>query len=94
MLYFRGLAAATILTMIQDTAADPCARGLMNIAGNWYCQAVDSIRYSNVGTAGTYRQVVAMNSDGSCKSTTKQFKGPLSPLDEEVRLLSVDLPGD
>lgn len=39
----------------------------------------------NVGTAGSYKEVIQMNSDGTCKRRAKPFSGPLSPLDEEVR---------
>jgi len=54
------------------------------IAGNWYCQAVDAIKYSNVRTQGSYRQVVEMSANGGCKSKLKSVSGPLCPLNEEV----------
>jgi hypothetical protein len=61
--------------------ADPCAE----IDGNWYCQPVKAIQYSNVGTPGAYNDIIAMDSsNGSCASVPKSFSGPLSPLDEEV----------
>jgi len=59
--------------------------GRQEIEGNWYCQSVKAIQYSNVGSSGTYKQITNMAADGSCSSTMKQFSGPLSPLDEEVR---------
>jgi hypothetical protein len=65
--------------------AIPSAVGGKEIEGNWYCQAVKAIQYSNVGSSGTYKQITSMHSDGSCSSTMKQFSGPLSPLNEEVR---------
>lgn len=46
---------------------------------------VDAIRYSNVGTPGTYQQVTEISTDGTCTSSPKQFAGPIAPLDEEVR---------
>jgi len=79
-----AVATAAILVTLACINADLCSSGSTEIGGNWYCQAVQAIQYSNVGTAGSYNQVTAMSSDGSCSSTPKSFSGPLSPLDEEV----------
>ncbi|KUJ24321.1 uncharacterized protein LY89DRAFT_572863 [Mollisia scopiformis] len=61
-----------------------CALGSQEIDGNWFCQPVSGIQYSNVGSPGAYNRIVAMNTDGSCDSVPQSFSGPLSPLDEEV----------
>lgn len=73
------LATAYILS-----SAVSIASGCSEVSGNWYCNPVDAILYSNVGAPGTYNQVTDMSSDGICSSTPKSFSGPLSPLDEEV----------
>ena len=72
------------LTFLWKVQADLCAAGSQEIGGNWYCQAVTGIQYSNVGTPGTYNSVIDMTSEGVCSSQPKHFSGPLSPLDEEV----------
>lgn len=77
-------AVAILLALLAGVGADLCASGATEIAGNWYCQAVDAIQYTNVGTAGTYSAIVSMNPDGTCSSTQKSFSGPISPFDEEV----------
>jgi hypothetical protein len=51
--------------------------------GNWYCQPVQAIRYSNVGSPGSYNRITKME-DGSCSSTPNAFSGALAPFDEEV----------
>ncbi|KAF7902776.1 hypothetical protein EAF00_002679 [Botryotinia globosa] len=73
------LATAYILS-----SAVSIVSGCSEVSGNWYCNPVDAILYSNVGAPGTYNQVTDMSSDGICSSTPKSFSGPLSPLDEEV----------
>ncbi|KAF4636863.1 hypothetical protein G7Y89_g1231 [Cudoniella acicularis] len=73
-----------ILLSLTAVSADQCAAGSKEVAGNWYCQPVEAIKYSNVGSPGTYNQITNMGTDGSCSSTPKSFSGPLAPLDEEV----------
>ncbi|TGO78427.1 hypothetical protein BELL_0067g00230 [Botrytis elliptica] len=73
------LATAYILSLAVSIVS-----GCSEVSGNWFCNPVDAILYSNVGAPGTYNQVTDMSSDGICSSTPKSFSGPLSPLDEEV----------
>lgn len=61
------------------------ASGHTDINGNWYCQPVEAIRYSNVGSSGSYDRITQMNSDGICASLPNNFAGSLAPFDEEVR---------
>jgi len=84
MLKLLFAALAAVLCFAGQTGADLCSLGSVEIDGNWYCQPVQAIQYSNVGSAGTYNQITAMNADGNCSSVPKAFSGPLSPLDEEV----------
>lgn len=84
MKQFLSILAA--IWLFAATAISTCASGTAReVEGNWYCEAVDGIRYTNVGRTGRYRDVNAMNPDGSCSSTWKTFDGPISPLNEEVR---------
>lgn len=87
MISILPIVVAASLALLFGANADQCAAGSSLIGGNWYCQHVEAIRYSNVGTAGSYKEVIEMKADGTCKSKTKHFKGPLSPLNEEVSLL-------
>jgi hypothetical protein len=79
---------ATFPLLAQCDRRDFCAAGSEEIDGNWYCQAVNAIRYTNVGAQGAYNDIVGMASDGTCASERFEFSGPISPLDEEVRLSS------
>jgi len=54
---------------------------------NWYCQEVNAISYTGVGSAASYNKVTGMNpSNGQCSSTPFGYSGPLSPLNEEVSM--------
>jgi len=65
--------------------ADNCAAGSSDIAGNWYCQAVDTIQYTGFGGSGSYNQITNMNSaNGQCSSKPVSYSGSMAPLDEEV----------
>ncbi len=78
---------AMLLAFCTGTLADNCnPETIFELEGNVYCTAVQAIRYENVGTAGTYDQIVEMSPNGRCSSIPKAFAGPLSPLDEEVRM--------
>ncbi|PQE20144.1 hypothetical protein CJF30_00001454 [Rutstroemia sp. NJR-2017a BBW] len=79
---FPGLLAAAIGLSTMVTSTNACA----DISGNSYCNPVEGIEYDNVGTAGSYNQIIDMPPDGHCKSKPRPFSGPISPLDEEVSL--------
>jgi hypothetical protein len=84
-MYFTMVTAAMILALCAGTVADNCnSETIFELEGNYYCTAVEAIRYENVGTPGTYSQIVEMSPNGKCSSAPKAFSGPLSPLDEEV----------
>lgn len=75
---------AAFAASFSGVSAQACASGTANnILGNWYCQAVDSISYTNFGSSGTYNQITDMT-DGNCQSEPKEFSGPLAPLNDEV----------
>jgi hypothetical protein len=55
------------------------------IAGNYYCNPTDAVSFNNVGFAGSYNEITAMDSTGcTCASVPKSFSGGLAPLNEEV----------
>jgi hypothetical protein len=86
MKMFGLVIASTVLLFVGNVAADLCAMGpKQELNGNWFCQPVKAIQYSNVGSSGSYRQITDMSSQtGSCQYKMKSFSGPLAPLDEEV----------
>ena len=77
-------AGAVLSATVQLVVADNCARGSVNIKGNFYCQPVKAITYSGVGATNSYNSVTSMGEDGKCASQPKHYSGPLAPLDEEV----------
>jgi hypothetical protein len=79
-----AIIAAVFLALVAVVVSDNCAEGAEDIGGNWYCSPVKAIQYTNVGSAGSYRQVTNMAADGTCSSAPKAFAGPLAPLNEEV----------
>lgn len=83
MRFILGL--ITIVASLGAVSGDHCAEGSTDYGGNWFCQPVKAIHYSNVGTPGTYQKITGM-SNGVCTSETQLFSGPIAPLDEEVRL--------
>lgn len=56
------------------------------INGNWYCSAVDEVKYDIFGQKGTYMQVTHMDpKSGECTQEAKEYSGPMAPFNEEVR---------
>lgn len=75
--------AAALLAVA--VSADLCDNGSSEYEGNYYCQMVNAITYTNVGGAGSYNKVTNMDSgSGTCSSTPFGYSGSLSPLNEEV----------
>jgi len=83
MNYFYTAAALLAAT----ASADLCAHGSTDDNGNWYCQQVNAISYTNVGGSNQYNRVTNMDSNsGACSSTPQSYSGSLAPLDEEVSM--------
>lgn len=86
-MHFTMRIASLILAFGASSAvADQCASGSTLDAGNYFCQLVEAIQYSNVGSSGSYNKVTSMGSDGTCASSAVSYSGSLAPLDEEVSL--------
>src|SRR2546423_12788468 len=78
-------AGAVLAASITGAAALACGYGIaQEINGNWYCQPVNAITYSNIDSHGTYNKVTNME-NGVCGSTSHSYNGAMAPLDEEVR---------
>lgn len=55
--------------------------------GDYYCQKVDQVIYTNVGSSGEYKEVVYMDHDtGECRfaDVNRTFSGDLAPFNEPV----------
>lgn len=83
---FTMKSAMMVLGFGAGALADQCALGSTLSGGNWYCQPVKAIQYSNVGHSGSYNKVTGMSSGGVCSNTPTKYSGSLAPLDEEVSL--------
>ena len=84
MKYIFTAAALLAATVVADKR-DLCSDGSVDDGGNWYCQEVEAITYTGIGSSGSYNKITNMGSDGTCSSTPQAFSGSLAPLDEEVR---------
>jgi hypothetical protein len=79
-----SVAGAVLAAGIAGAAAQACASApAQEINGNWYCQAVSAITYSNFDAPGTYNKVTTMV-NGVCGSTPQSYSGAMAPMDEEV----------
>jgi Glycine-rich protein domain (DUF2403) len=77
-----GVAIAAAMSGVNTQA---CAAGsAKEIGGNWYCDAVKAITYSDFGSTGTYNKITTMDG-GNCQSEPFDYSGALAPLDGEVR---------
>ncbi len=78
-------AGALIAVTISGVIAQACAAGsAKEIGGNWYCDAVKAITYSDFGSTGSYNKITSMDG-GNCKSEPFDYSGALAPFDGEVR---------
>ncbi|EAA35812.1 hypothetical protein NCU07501 [Neurospora crassa OR74A] len=58
--------------------------------GDYYCQKVDQVIYTNVGSSGEYQEVAYMNQEtGECRfaDVNRTFAGDLAPFNEPVTLI-------
>ena len=77
-------AGVAIVAGVYGAAAQACATGAaQEINGNWYCQPVNAITYSNFDAPGKYNKVTTM-ANGVCESTSQSYSGTMAPMDEEV----------
>ena len=83
-----ALTASTLLALARCAAVRAVDTGCSEEKGNWYCENVSAISYSNFGTAGQYQKVSSMGSNGQCGFTGQAYKGGMAPFDEEVSFLS------
>ena len=70
---------AVVATAIAATSAQNCKQE----NGNYYCDSVQAIAYSNFGTSGSYNRVTSMEG-GQCSSTRQSYGSGMAPFDGEV----------
>ena len=85
MHFTKSIALAILAFCASSATADQCGRGSELSGGNYYCQEVKSLQYSNVGHDGSYNEVTQMTG-GACSSKPHAYSGSLAPLNEEVSL--------
>lgn len=76
-------AQSIYLLLASSLVAADCT---LSSDGNYYCGSTQKVTYGGVGYSGSYKDVSAMNSDGTCDFSDFSFSGNLSPLDEELTL--------
>ncbi|KAI9810055.1 MAG: target of Sbf [Phylliscum demangeonii] len=77
-----GSAAWALLTSTA-LANTGCTGTAQSINGNWYCSAVQQQTYDVFGKAGSYMEVVHMDTNtGTCTQQEKKYSGPMVPFDE------------
>lgn len=81
MKYAWGASGALLAMASMGIAQDS---GCYQEKGNWYCNQVQAISYSNFGTAGQYQRVSQMSSSGQCGFAGQSYQGGMAPLDGEV----------
>ncbi|EEB05852.1 fungal protein [Schizosaccharomyces japonicus yFS275] len=81
MVYSKSLlSVATFLLGIAGVRA-----GCVVESGNYYCNEVSEVLFTNVGSSGSYNDITNMDTSScTCSHTSKSYSGPLAPLDEEV----------
>jgi len=63
------------------------ATACQQLGGLSYCEAVDSITYTGVGSSGSYKDVTHMDGKTcACNTAPKPYSGVLAPIDEEMSL--------
>ena len=68
-----------------------CANTKTYEDGDYYCQNVDQVIYTNVASSGEYMEVVYMDEEtGECRfaDVNRTFEGEMAPFDEPVSLSS------
>jgi hypothetical protein len=73
--------------LLTATAGSVAADNCVPEEGNYYCNKVDAISYSNFGTAGQYQKVTTM-ANGVCNFGEQAYAGGMAPFDQEVSNVS------
>lgn len=75
---------AALAAVLASVAADQCERGAINEKGNWFCQQVKKVKYTDVGGEGVYEKVTGMSPDGKCSFEPVTYSAPCGPFCEEL----------
>lgn len=75
-----ALVAALLVAQIN---AQACSQS----GGNWYCNQVQAVEYTNFGSSGTFNQVTSMNeNNGQCSFSPSAYSGAMAPFDQELSI--------
>jgi hypothetical protein len=86
LLAASALIAAASNGVFAETSEQLCAGTSQEIAGNYYCQAVQGITYQMPGDAGSYQAPTSMPG-GPCSQSSVSYGSGVAPLDEDVSVL-------
>ncbi|KAH8682396.1 putative TOS1-like glycosyl hydrolase-domain-containing protein [Xylariales sp. PMI_506] len=75
---------AAILVAAATAVSADCSVESFEEGGNWYCQAVNQIKYSGLETSGTYSVVSDMSTSGTCDYSSSAYSGSIAPFDQEL----------
>lgn len=85
MLVMAGMAHGTVEPRGSSPSQQLCQGTSSKEQGNWYCQKVQRVTYTNMGKSGQYNEVISMGQKtGKCQFGTRQFSGQLAPFNEPV----------
>lgn len=88
MLVMAGTAHGTVVPRGSSPSQQLCQGTSSKEQGNWYCQKVQRVTYTNTGKSGQYNEVISMDqTTGKCQFGPRQFSGPLAPFNEPVSVL-------
>ncbi|GAM82424.1 hypothetical protein ANO11243_004030 [Dothideomycetidae sp. 11243] len=76
-------AALAAAGLTARAAAQACVQS----GGNWYCNQVNTVAYTNFGSSGSYNGITAMDeTTGQCSFAPVAYSGSMAPFDEELSI--------
>ncbi|KAF5100778.1 hypothetical protein D0Z03_000755 [Geotrichum reessii] len=79
------LLATALTASVGLVSAGGADSSCTNIIGNYYCNEVSQVQYTNIGFQGSYNEVISFNTDScTCDSKPVKFSGSLAPFDQEL----------
>lgn len=79
------LLATALTASVGLVSARGADSSCTNIIGNYYCNEVSQVQYTNIGFQGSYNEVIGFNTDScTCDSKPVKFTGSLAPFDQEL----------
>ena len=77
---FAWQASALVAAAFSGVVRSECPMEM----GNYYCNQIETISYSNFGTDCQYRKVVEMGAGRQCSFANQSYGGGMAPFDGET----------